>query len=94
LTVPIRRLPFGPPASVLLQATASVVAVDDPEVVRLAGSGALERVTSHGELELPDGCFLRLDLPRRVPTYGLGMSLYSLARNPLDAARVAHVDWS
>ena len=94
LTVPVRRLPFGPLASVQLQATAAVVPVDDAELVRLAGSGALGRITGHGELELPGGCFLRIELPRRVPLYGLGMSIWSFARNPLDAGRIAEVTWS
>ncbi len=94
LTVPIRRLPFGPPSSVQVQTTGTVVGLDDPELRELAASGALKRVTGHGELELPGGCFLRLDLPSRVPTYGLGMSIVSLIRNPLDAGRVAQVDWT
>ncbi|HEY6532996.1 MAG TPA: pyridoxamine 5'-phosphate oxidase family protein [Acidimicrobiales bacterium] len=93
LTVPVRRLPIGPPSSAQIQTIAAVVALDDPELHRLAGSGALKRVTSHGEMDLPGGCFLRLELPRRVPVYGLGMSLYRLAREPLAAGRVALVDW-
>jgi hypothetical protein len=94
VTVPVRRLPVGPPSSVQLQARASVVELDDPELRRLAATGALKAVTSHGELELDGGCMLRVELPRRVPTYGLGMSLVTLLRNPVDAARTAEVDWS
>jgi hypothetical protein len=94
LTVAVRRLPVGPPASVSLQGRATVVELDDPEVVALAAAGALGKITSHGELELDGGCFIKVALPRRVPAYGLGMSLRALVRNPLDAGRVAEVDWT
>lgn len=93
VTVPVRRLPVGPPSSVMLQGTATVVDLDDPELRRLAADGALEKVTGHGELELPGGCYLRVRLPRRVPVYGLGISLWSVIRNPLAAGRTALVDW-
>jgi hypothetical protein len=94
LTVAVRRLPVGPPASVSLQGLATVVALDDPEVVALVASGGLKKVTSHGELELDGGCFVKVALPRRVPAYGLGMSLRELVRDPLAAGRVAEVDWA
>ncbi len=94
VSVPVRRLPVGPPSSVQLQARATVVELDDPKLRRLAAEGELKAVTSHGELELDGGCMLRVELPRRVPTYGLGMSLLALLRNPIDAARTAEVDWS
>ena len=94
LTVAVRRLPVGPPASVSLQGRATVVELDDAEVLRLAASGALKKVTSHGELELDGGCFVKVVLPRRVPAYGLGMSLRQLLQDPLAADRVAEVDWT
>ena len=37
-------------------------------------------------MELDGGCFLRLALPDRLVTYALGMSLWRVLRNPLDAA--------
>ena len=83
VTVPIRRLPVGPPSTVHFQSTASVVALDAPEVIELIERGALTSLTGHGELELADGCFLRIPLPKRLLTYGLGMSLLELIRNPL-----------
>jgi hypothetical protein len=86
VTVFVRRLPVGPPSSVQFQTTGAVLATDDPEIIRLGRTGSIDRVTSHGELERAGGCFLRLDLPDRVITYGLGMSLWQLMRNPLDAA--------
>ena len=37
-------------------------------------------------MSLDGACFLRLALPTRVITYALGMSLWRVVRNPLDAA--------
>lgn len=84
VTIPIRRLPIGPPATVQFQGTAEVLAVDDPEVVALAAAGRLKPITGHGELELPDGCVLRIRPGRRLITFGLGMSLLRLIRDPLN----------
>jgi hypothetical protein len=86
VTVPVRRLPFGPPATVQFQGTAEILAVDDPEVRALAAAGRLKAITGHGELDLPDGCVLRIRPGRRLVTYGLGMSLLRLIRDPLNAA--------
>jgi hypothetical protein len=86
VTIAVRRLPVGPPASIQFQTTAALCANDDPEILELAAAGGLDRITAHGELELDGGCFLRFPLPSRVVTYGLGMSLWQLIRNPLDAA--------
>jgi len=86
VTIAVRRLPIGPPASIQFQASAAVLDNDDPEMVRLAAAGKLDRITAHGEMALDGGCFLRLALPARAVTYALGMSLLHLLRNPLDAA--------
>lgn len=83
--VPVRRLPVGPPSNVHFQSTAEVLTADDPLVRELLDAGDLRAITSHGELELPDGCFLRIALPARMHTYGIGMSLLQLARDPLGA---------
>ena len=86
MTIAVRRLPVGPPASIQFQSAAAVVGTDDPDIVRLAAAGRLDRITSHGEMELDGSCFLRLALPARVITYALGMSLWRVLRHPLDAA--------
>ena len=86
VSIAVRRLPVGPPASIQFQSTADVLANDDPEIARLADSGRLDRITSHGELDLPDGCFLRIPLPSRLVTYAVGMSLWHVLRHPLDVA--------
>lgn len=89
VNIPIRRLPVGgPPSTVQFQGRAEIVALDDPEIARLLDAGRLKNVTSHGELDYPDGCFLRITPIRRITTYGLGMSLLKLIRDPLNAGGV------
>ena len=91
VTVPVRRAPFGPPSTIMFQTTARVLELNDPELAAAAASGDVDAVTGHGELELPGGVFLQVALPRKVVTYGLGMSLLSLIRDPMSAAGVAHL---
>lgn len=91
VTIAVRRLPIGPPASIQFQAWATVLANDDPEIIRLAEAGRLDRITAHGEMDLEEACFLRLALPTRLVTYALGMSLWRAIRNPLDAAGEVHL---
>lgn len=86
VTVPVRRLPLGPPATIHFQGRAEVLAVDDPEVTALVESGDLKGITSHGELDLPDGCFVRITPARTVHTYALGMSLWAVVKDPLALA--------
>lgn len=87
VSIPVRRIPFGaPPSTIQFAATAEVLPVDHPDVVALARSGRLGAITGHGELDLPDGCILRITPGTTVHTYGLGMSLRALAKNPLEAA--------
>jgi hypothetical protein len=91
ICVPVRRLPVGPPSSLQFQATADVLATDDPHITELAAAGELKGVTGHGELELPGGCFLRITPAHRVNTYGLGMPLRRLLKDPLHAAGVVEL---
>lgn len=83
--IPVRRLPVGPPSSVQFQAVAEILALDGPAVVELLRAGHLKSITGHGELDEPDGCFLRITPARAVNTYGLGMPLRRLLRDPLHA---------
>lgn len=86
VVIPIRRVPVGgPPSTVQFQGTAEVLAPDHREIVSLVAEGRLKSITGHGELENPDGCFLRITPNRKLITYGLGMSLYRLIRDPLNA---------
>jgi predicted pyridoxine 5'-phosphate oxidase superfamily flavin-nucleotide-binding protein len=86
VTVPVRRLPVGPPSGVQFQGTARILDNDDPEVRDLAAAGRLKAISGHGELELDGGCVLRITPGRRLVTFGLGMPLLSFLRDPLNAA--------
>ena len=86
VTIAVRRLPVGPPASIQFQTSAEVLSTDDPQIQRLVAAGCLGRITAHGELDLDGACFLRLLLSSRVVTYTLGMSLWRVVRHPLDLA--------
>ncbi|CAA9380756.1 MAG: hypothetical protein AVDCRST_MAG66-258, partial [uncultured Pseudonocardia sp.] len=84
--IPVRRLPVGPPSSIQFEATVEVLEADDPSVVALVADGSVKPITSHGELDDPDGCFLRITPTGTLHTFGLGMSLRRLMRDPLHAA--------
>ena len=89
VTIPIRRVPVGgPPSAIMFQARAELVESTDPVLLDTVASGDLKAIIGHGELDLPDGVFVRVALPRRIHTYGLGMSLWSLVRDPFNAAGV------
>lgn len=87
VVVPVRRIPAGgPPSAVQFQAEATILPADDPEIRRLAERGELSSIVGHGELDLPGGSFIRIEVPQRLHTYGLGMSLLELIRDPLGGA--------
>jgi hypothetical protein len=89
--VPVRRLPVGPPSTVQFAATAEVLSLDHPDLLAAAGTGCLKAITGHGELSLPGGCFLRIRPASTVHTYGLGLSLRRLIKDPLHAG--GRVTW-
>jgi hypothetical protein len=84
--IPVRRLPVGPPSTIQFEATVELLGADDPSVAALVESGKAKAITSHGELDDPDGCFLRITPTGTLLTFGLGMSLRRLMRDPIDAA--------
>jgi hypothetical protein len=84
--IPVRRVPLGPPSTIQFASTAELLDLDHPEVARLAAAGRLKAITGHGELDLPDGCIVRIAPPRTYHTYGLGLPLHRLIRDPLDAS--------
>lgn len=88
VTVPVRRIPVGPPSTIQFQSTAEILDADSVIITGLVERGELNKITGHGELELEGGCFLRIPLPRRLVTYGLGMSLRTLIADPLAAGGV------
>lgn len=91
VTIPIRRVPVGPPSTVQFRAMAEVLDLDSPEILELAGAGRIEEITGHGELDLDGGCFIRVTPADRWNTYGLGMSVIELARNPMSAGGAVRV---
>jgi hypothetical protein len=93
VSIPIRRLPVGgPPSTVQFQGRAEMLGFDDPDIVRMVGAGELKNITSHGELDHADGCFVRITPLRRMTTYGLGMSLLKLIRDPLHAGGTVELE--
>ena len=88
VAIPVRRLPIGPPSSIQFQGTATVLDLDDPEILELVAAGRLKSITGHGELEIEDGCFLRITPSGRLFTYGIGMPLSKLIRDPLNVGGV------
>jgi len=86
LCIPVRRVPAGPPSTVQIATSVVILDQDDPEILALVRRGALKAITGHGELEIESGCFLRLAPARHAQTYGLGLSLRALVRDPLNAS--------
>lgn len=84
--IPVRRGPVGPPSSIQFAATAELLSPGDPEVQRLLAAGRLKKVAGHGELERPAAALVRVSPDRVLHTYGLGLSLLALIRDPLAAA--------
>jgi hypothetical protein len=89
--IAVRRLPIGPPATIMFQGTATVLDRDDGDLSGLLDSGALKRITSHGELDDPDNWFVRITPRGRVNTFGVGVSLATLIRQPL--ATFGSLEW-
>lgn len=87
VTIPIRKYPFGPPLTVQFQGTAELLAPDDPRITALVQAGKLKAITSHGELDLPGSCFIRVVPNRRIVSFGLGVPLLQFIREPLSALR-------
>lgn len=83
VVVPVRRVPVGPPFTVQFQGRATVLASDDHEVLRLSADGRLKAITGHGELDDPDGCIVRITPTGTIHTYGLGVPVLAVARDPL-----------
>jgi general stress protein 26 len=91
VVIPVRRIPIGPPFTVQFQATARVLGMDDPAITALLAAGELKGVTSHGELDEPDGCFLQITPNGRIHTFGIGVSVLAVAKDPLHAG-ARHID--
>jgi general stress protein 26 len=88
--VVIPAAPDAPPNTVTIQGAATLLEPDDSEVRSLIDGGQLASITSHGELERPDTCFVKLSPGPTASSYGVGVSDEDLAADPLNAfGRVA-----
>jgi len=85
VVIPVRKLPVGPPFTVQFQARAALLAMDDPEITAHLTAGRLKKISGHGELDESDGCFIRIEPRGLIHSYGLGVSILALARDPLHA---------
>jgi hypothetical protein len=85
--IPVRRFPFVPPFHVSFQGHAELHARDDTAISAPLDTGRLKTITSHGELDDEDSCFVTIVPGPRVATYGLGVPVRELIRDPLHANR-------
>jgi len=85
--IPVRRIPMAPPFLVQFGATAELLSRHEPTVADLISARELKKITGHGELDDPDTCFLRIVPDRKVSTYGIGVPLRTLLRDPIHASR-------
>jgi hypothetical protein len=92
VSIPVRKAPIGPPFVVQFQTAAEVLPLEDPLIQRLLAAGELKAITGHGELDIPGGVFIRLRMPRRVVTFGVGVPLLSVMRHPLEANRTVEFE--
>lgn len=83
--IPYRRLPVGPPFTIHFQATAEIVAMDDPSVTRLLDADRLGSISGHGALEMVDGCFIAIRPHGMIHSYGPGARIIDLIRDPLNS---------
>ena len=83
--IPVNVAPDAPPFTATLQGTAELLPNDHPEITSLVADGRLAAVTSHGELERPGTCFVKVTPGARVATYGIGVSPEELEADPLSA---------
>jgi Pyridoxamine 5'-phosphate oxidase len=83
VVVPFRRVPFGPPFNVQFQGHAAVLDMDTTEIAELRGAGRLSTIDQHDAFDEPDGCVLRIRPAGRLLTYGIGVSVLAVARDPL-----------
>ena len=87
ICVPTRAIPFAPPFCVQFQGTAEVLTPEDPEIGGLLAAGSLKKITAHGALAVPGTCIIRVTPGRTLSTYGVGVPLRALLRDPFHANR-------
>ena len=83
--IPINVAPDVPPLTASFQGTAELLSNDHPQIAELVANGQLAAITSHGELERPGTCMVRITPSGRIATYGIGVSEDEMAADPLNA---------
>jgi uncharacterized protein YhbP (UPF0306 family) len=91
ISIPVRTILMAPPMAVQYQGRAVVLAVDDPEIAALLRAGRLKKITGLGALETPGVVFVRVRPGRRITSYGIGMSVFTLMRDLTRGARSVEV---
>lgn len=81
VSIPVPKYPLAPPFSIQFQGTAVLMAPNDPEILSLLKDGKLKKITGHGVLDQPGGCFIRVTPGRRIHSYGLGIPALTLLRD-------------
>lgn len=89
--IPVPSAPDAPPFTASLQGTACLLATDDPSITTLIEQGRLAAITSHGELDRPGTCFVKITPGRHVATYGIGVSEDAINADPLSA--FGSIEW-
>ena len=84
--IPVHRYPMAPPFLVQFGGTAEILSAQQPTIAELLEVGQLKKITAHGELDDPDACFLRITPDRTVHTYGIGIPLRTVLRDPIHAS--------
>jgi hypothetical protein len=87
ICVPVRKIPIGPPFAIQFQGRATVFSATDPEIASLLETNALKKITTSIDLTDPRNCFVRISPNRRVSSYGLGVPLLQVMRDPVSAMR-------
>lgn len=82
--IPYRRLPVGPPYTLHFQGVAQLIPLDDPQAVALHDAGRLDAITGHGAMDMDGACFLRITPTGTFHSFGPGVPVLDLARNPLE----------
>jgi hypothetical protein len=85
--IPARKIPLFPPFAVQFQGKAELLPRTDPRVVELFNAGRLKRIISKHDFENPHTIFARITPSRRISTFGLGVPLMHIIKDPPSAIR-------
>ena len=87
ICVPVKKYPLAPPFSIQFHGSADILDRDDAEIEALLREGALRKVLGFGVLKRAGMCFLKVTPVGKIHTWGIGVSLWQLLRDPVGADR-------